>query len=277
MSNTLAKQNIQSLHGLIKQQEKGIQSIAASHVNPKRLAKLVLACVSKTPALAQCTPTSVMRALMQCAELGLEPGSATGEAYLVPYKTECQLIPGYRGLISLAFRSGQIKSISAVTVHQGDTFEYERGLEPKLRHVPSMEVDKSNSNMTHAYCVIQLMSGGVVYDVMTTKEINAIRGRSKASNSGPWVSDYLEMAKKTVVRRTIKYAPMSVEMARTLAIDDHVTGLVQSDGIDAYDVEFDDLDPETGEIIEKPESGGKAAEIAGKIGAGDPPKDGLGI
>ncbi len=259
MSNTLAQQNIKTLDGLIKVRSKAISAVAASHMKPERLTKLVLGSVSRTPALAKCSPESVFRSLMQAAELGLEPGSATGEAYLVPFGTECTLIPGYRGLISLAFRSGQVKSVTAKCVMAGDLFEYEEGLNPILRHVPSLEVEQDKEGMTHAYCVIQLTSGGVIYDVMTKKAIDKIRARSKASSSGPWVTDYLEMAKKTVVRRTLKYAPMSVEMARALAVDDHANGVVDND---AYNIEWggDDLDPETGEITPAASKSDKLAE-----------------
>lgn len=261
MSNTLAQQNITTLADLIKRRSKSISAVAASHMKPERLTKLVLGSVTRTPALAKCNPESVFRSLMQAAELGLEPGSATGEAYLVPFGQECTLIPGYRGLISLAFRSGQVKSVTAKCVMAGDLFEYEEGLNPILRHVPSLEVEQDKEGMTHAYCVIQLTGGGVIYDVMTAKAINKIRSRSKASGSGPWVTDYLEMAKKTVVRRTLKYAPMSVEMARAIAIDNHADGVTDDN---SYSIEWggDDLDPETGEITP---AASKSDKLANKL------------
>lgn len=252
MSTALATQNLKTLGDLIKNRSQAIKNVAAEHIKPERLTKLVIGTVTRTPALQKCTPETVFRSLMQCAELGLEPGSALGEAYLVPFGNECQLIPGYRGLISLAFRSGHIKSITAKTVHEGDLFTYREGLNPVLDHEPAVGVEREAGNMTHAYCVIQLMSGGVIYDVMTKKEVERIRKISKASGSGPWTQHYLEMARKTVVRRTIKYAPMSVQMAKVIALDDHVSGAVPDKGqADAYDVEWNDLpiDEETGEII----------------------------
>jgi len=209
-ANTLAK--------LIGDNKNQLAQIAAKSLDIKRLARIAIMCVNKTPALHKCSPESVLRSVMQAAELGLEPGSALGEAYLVPYGSECTLIPGYRGLITLARRSGEVQSVTAHCVYEGDEFHFKFGLEAQIDHVPA-DTDRSAAKMTHAYCVIKLKDGGLIYDVMTKKEIDAIRARSKAGNSGPWVTDYSEMARKTVVKRTLKYAPMSVEMSRAIALD----------------------------------------------------------
>ncbi len=202
----------------MKDREGAVRAIAAKHIDPHRLTKIAIACVSKTPLLQKCTMDTIFTSVLQSAELGLEPSSALGEAYLVPYKQKCTLIVGYRGLISLAFRSGFIKSIQAREVYEGDAFEFEMGLEPKLRHVPSAE-DRDPNKITHVYCVVHLKDGGIISDVMTKSEIDRIRARSAAGGSGPWSTDYAEMAKKTVTRRALKYAPMSVEMSKALAAD----------------------------------------------------------
>jgi recombination protein RecT len=194
-----------------------LSKVAASSVSPQRLVKVAIACVSKTPKLQDCTMQSILRSVAASAELGLEAGGALGEAYLVPFKQTCQLIVGYRGLISLAFRSGHIASIQAREVYESDTFEFELGLEPKLRHIPGDETDQSK--IKYAYCVVHLKNGGQYFDVMTRKQIDRIRMKSRSGDSGPWVTDYAEMAKKTVTRRTLKYCPMSVEMAKAIAAD----------------------------------------------------------
>jgi recombination protein RecT len=231
------KAGVPAFADYLKKCEGSIAKVAASHMRPERLTKIALACVTRTPKLKECRIDSIVRSVVQSAELGLEPGSALGEAYLVPYKDQCQLIVGYRGLISLAFRSGHVKSISAREVYEGDTFEFELGLEPKLRHVPA-DVDHNPAKITHAYCVVQLKDGGIVSDVMTIQEINRIRSRSKAKDSGPWVSDFAEMAKKTVTRRALKYAPMSVEMSQALALD------AAADTGDYSALEFESIDAE---------------------------------
>lgn len=212
--------NLRDFTTFVKQRQSSIEAVAARHMNPARVTRILIACVSRTPALRNCTMDSIMRAALQAAELGLEPGSATGEAYLVPYGDQCTLIPGYRGLISLARRSGEVSTIMAYTVYQSDKFEFELGLHPKLVHVPDPTAARDADKITYAYCVIKLKDGGELFDVMTRGEVDRIKNRSRASKSGPWVTDYAEMAKKTVTRRTLKYAPMSVEMSRAIAMDE---------------------------------------------------------
>lgn len=265
---TLAK-DTKALTAMLKERMPSLKAVAARHMDPERLFRLVVANVSRTPALRECTIDSIFRSTLQAAELGLEPGSATGEGYLVPYRNnkaqvmECQFIPGYRGLISLAFRSGHVKNVRSHAVFKGDSFEFELGLEPKLRHIPNSEVERdTGAGLTHAYCIVDLKDGGILYDVMTRKEIDRIRGMSKSSDKGPWVDHYVEQARKTVVRRTLKYAPMSVELARAIAVDDHSDGFSE-----AFDVEFSDIDDgpqeETGPT--------KTDKVKGKIS--EPPKE----
>lgn len=207
----------------LKKREGAIAKICASHVSPQRATRVMLACVSRTPALMKCSMCSLAMVMMQSAELGLECGSALGEAYVVPFRNnktgtmEAQFMPGYRGLICLAYRSGSVLSVQSQVVYDGDEFQFEYGLEPTLRHVPTGSVDAKK--ITHAYCVIRLRDADAVYDVMTRQEIDRIRARSASSASGPWVTDYAEMAKKTVTRRALKYVPMSIEMSKAIAAD----------------------------------------------------------
>lgn len=178
--------------------------------------------MNRQPELLNCTPASLFQSLMMAGQLGLEPDGVLGSAYLIPYGTNCTLIPGYRGLIDLARRSGQIKSIEAHLVRQGDKFECAFGLDPQLSHTPAFPGDEAylkNENIIGAYAVAKLVDGGEQFEVMSRAEIDAIRNRSKASKSGPWVTDFGEMARKTVVRRLFKYLPVSVEMASALELD----------------------------------------------------------
>lgn len=236
-SNLANKEKIQSLAEFLKKKLPAIRHVAAKHMNPDRVYRIALACVSRNPTLLQCSEESVFRSVLMACELGLEAGSALGEAYLVPFKQQCQLIPGYRGLIALAFRSGHVSSIYAQVVYQKDEFRFELGLDPQIKHIPSLDDDtKDPKTITHAYCVVRLISGGVLFDVMTKGEINRIRAKSPSGNTGAWVTDYAEMAKKTVTRRCLKYAPMSVEMSKALSVDAAV-----ENGENVIDAEFDSL------------------------------------
>lgn len=167
-----------------------------------RLTRIVMTECRKAPALLKCAPESFYGAVLQCAALGLEPGSALGHCYLLPFgngkdrsgRPNAQLIIGYRGMIDLARRSGQIISLQAWTVHAQDTFNYQLGLEPDIQHVPASTADRGP--VTHVYAVAKLKGGGIQFEVMSRAEIEKVRSTSKAGNSGPWSSHWDEMAKK---------------------------------------------------------------------------------
>jgi recombination protein RecT len=243
-----------NLKKYVEQNMGALQQVAARNLTPERISRILVASVSKTPALQKCSVLSIYRSALQAAELGLEPGGALGHAYLVPFKDQCTLIVGYRGLIELAYRSGQISSVRANVVYQGDRFEYEEGLTPKLLHVPQFDAPRDKAKITFAYCIVKLKDGGTVYDVMTRGEVDAIRNRSRSGNSGPWVTDYAEMVKKTVARRCLKYAPMSVEMQKAFATDadDHEGyGNVGSEVFDAQIVEDESAPSETDKLMDR--------------------------
>lgn len=236
-------------------------------MTPERLVRVVTTECRKTPALLNCNPESFLGAVLQCAQLGLEPGGALGHCYLLPFgngkakdgRPNAQLIIGYRGMIDLARRSGQIVSICAYTVHEKDHFEWRLGLDPDIQHVPSPEADRGK--MTYVYAVAKLKGGGVQFEVMSRAEVEKVRKQSKAGSSGPWVTHFDEMAKKTVIRRLFKYLPVSIEAARAVDIDeraDRGEAVTPQDFIDAtYEDLGTEVPPEevtvdgtTGEIVE---------------------------
>lgn len=214
----LAKKNIATVATMLEQNRSTIAQALPRHLTPDRLMRVAISELRTNEKLAECHPASLVSSIVKASQLGLEVSSALGHAYLVPYKTEATLIIGYRGLITLARRSGEIQSLTARVVHEKDHFELEYGLHERLRHIPSTEDEPGP--ITHVYAVAHLKDGGVQYEVMTKAEVDAIRKRSKAGGAGPWVTDYQEMARKTVVRRLFKYLPVSVELADALAVDD---------------------------------------------------------
>ena len=208
----------------------------------ERLTRIVMTECRKTPALLNCNPESFYGAVLQCAQLGLEPGSALGHCYLLPFgngkakdgRPNCQLIIGYRGMIDLARRSGQIVSINAYCVHEADEFEYELGLHPDIHHRPSPLAE--SGPVTYVYAVAVLKGGGVQFEVMSRAEIEAVRAQSKAGKSGPWVTHWEEMARKTVIRKLFKYLPVSIEAVRAVEVDeksDRGEAVTENDFIDA--------------------------------------------
>jgi recombination protein RecT len=197
--------------------QKEMVKVLPKNLSPERMARIALTEYRKNKKLQECAPASFMGALMKCSELGLEPASSLGHAYLVPYGTECQLIVGYRGFMHLARKSGKIKNMYARVVREGDFFNYEYGLHEDLTHRPKAD---SKAKMTHVYAVAVLTDGTTQFDVMSAEEVNKIKARSKSGKSGPWVSDYEEMAKKTVIRRLCKYLPLSYELEAATGLDE---------------------------------------------------------
>lgn len=206
-----------------------IQSVMPKHMSSERLYQLALSAINTTPGLAQCDAASLMSCVMKCSALGLEPSAVDGlgRAYILPYNSKtgkhAQMILGYKGMIDLARRSGQVKDISARAVYEGDEFQYGFGLEETLRHVPSGKPREKGEKPTHVYMVCHFMDGGHYIDVMSLAEVEAVRARSKAGSNGPWVTDYEAMAKKTVIRRAFPYLPVSIQ-AQSAAASDETSG-----------------------------------------------------
>lgn len=181
------------------------------------------------PQLAECSVPSVLGYFMQAAACGLEPASMLGQCYPVPFNNkktgqkEAQFICGYRGMLSIARRSGEIASVVAEIVHEKDEFSLEYGLEPKLTHKPYIEGDPGK--MIGAYVVVRFKGEGVepLIKFMSKDEIEKHKKRSRASSYGPWVTDYDEMAKKTVFRSVFKWLPISIEQIQATTTDGGVS------------------------------------------------------
>lgn len=252
-SNSPAK----TIYDLIESQKAQIARALPRHMTADRLARITLTTIRTNPLLMQCSPQSLLGAVMVCAQLGLEPGPL-GHAYLVPYRNsktgsyEAQLIIGYRGFIDLARRSGNIVSIVAREVCEGDVFEFEYGLEERLVHKPAL----SGRGKAYAYyAVAKYKDGGHTILVMSREDVEKHRMRSRAKDSGPWQTDYDEMAKKTVIRALSKYLPMSIEFARAVAQDESVHTEISEDMVDTTPVmeaEYTVTDDGTGAASAEP-------------------------
>jgi len=178
-----------------------------------RFMRIVLAAITKVPALAQCSQTSILMAVAQAAELGLEPNGALGQAAIIPYAGVATFQVMYRGVITLAYRSGQLKTITAHEVCEKDRFDYQYGLNANLVHIPA-EGDRGKVTKYYAYYLLK--DGGFDFAVMTHEDVDKhAKQYSKAYKNGgdtPWKSNFDAMAKKTVLLKVLKYAPLSVEL-----------------------------------------------------------------
>jgi len=213
-----------------------IEMAIPKHLDPDRMLRIAMTAISTNPRLAQCSPESFLGALMSATQLGLEPNTPTGQAYLIPYRNnkkgcyECQYQTGYKGLLDLAYRSKEFKTIYAKSVDEADEFSYSFGLNPDLIHKPA---SKKTGKAIAFYAVYQTVNGGYNFEVMTRDEIIA-HGKqySKSYSSGPWQSNFDEMAKKTVLKKLLKTAPMSTDLRNAHSIDEGVIR-VNTSNIDA--------------------------------------------
>lgn len=264
----------QSLKDWVQVMLPQISRALPSVITPERFTRIVLTALSSTPQLSQCTRDSFLGGMMLAAQLGLEPNTPLGQAYLIPYRNnkkdvvECQFQIGYKGLVDLAYRSGEVASVQAHCVYANDEFDYELGLEPVLKHKPAVS---GRGDMIAVYAVFKLKNGGYGFEVMSVDDINAhMRKYSKAAAKGssPWQTNFEEMAKKTVLKRVLKLAPLRSEFARGVSADGGVMDVdfdaetpevIQAD-YEVGDTEISDandeglkdtdfeIDPETGEV-----------------------------
>ncbi len=221
--------NKDNLNGLLKKQDfmESLQSVCTKYLTPDRVMKLGLLAASRQPKLWQCTVASFLQAVIRGAELGLEFGGSTGHGFLVPYRNgylsrqagrdiyEAQFIPGYRGFIELAYRSGNVAFIDAQLVYEGDEFEYSyeygMGKSPFIHHKPQMMGKRGL--LRCAYSVILLKGSDVPkIDYMTAADLEMIRDCSKSKDDGPWKTFAGEMQKKSIIRRSIKWIPTTAEL-----------------------------------------------------------------
>lgn len=190
------------------------------HLTPERFVRVALTAITRTPKLADCDQASFFQALFSLSQYGLEPDGR--RAHLIPFEnrkrgvTEVQLIIDYKGLAELVMRSGLVSNLHADVVCENDDFEYDKGF--ITRHRIDFRADRGKPYAV--YCVCRFKDGTEKCDVMTLAEVEKIRQRSKANDSGPWVTDFNEMAKKTVFRRLSKWLPLSAEIRAAAEIDD---------------------------------------------------------
>lgn len=254
VTTTTEKKTMQSY---IKTMEGEIKKALPSVITPERFTRMVLSALSTTPKLGACTPKSFLGAMMSAAQLGLEPNTPLGQAYLIPYKNkgvdEVQFQIGYKGLIDLAYRSGEVSLVQAHIVYENDVFECEFGLEPKLIHKPA---DKDRGNPIKVYAMFKTKNEGYGFEVMSMDDVRRHAEKySKAYNYGssPWQTNFEEMAKKTVLKKVLKYAPLKSDFVRGIVQDETIKTEISEDMYEVkndiiYDAEFNEIDIETGEV-----------------------------
>nr|DAY20524.1 MAG TPA: RecT protein [Caudoviricetes sp.] len=252
-TTAVAEKKQKTIFDVIQAGAKQFATALPKHINSDRFVRIAITTIRQNPKLAQCNQESLLGALMVSAQLGLEPG-VLGQCYLIPYGRECQFQIGYKGMIELLRRSGQLKDIYAYSVYENDEFEMTYGLDRDLKHKPNLQ---NKGNFIGCYCVAVLKDDARAFEYMTKDEIEAHGKKfSKTYGNGPWKTDFEAMAHKTVVKKMLKWLPLSVEFLemankdeKTFKVADEKTGeteevIVLDDGMV--------VNGETGEIIEEP-------------------------
>ena len=248
-----------------------IAKVLPTHCTPERMIRVALTAITKTPKLATCTKESFFECLLNLSQWGLEPDGR--RAHLIPYGNKCTLVVDYKGYVELAYRSGMAKNIHAAVVYEGDVFTYTRG--KVVDHTPwafrkDADRPQEKGDVYAAYSIVEMQGGAEHHEVMEKAEVETIRTRSKAGNNGPWVTDWNEMAKKTVFRRASKWIPMSAEIRDAFERDDDALppiaprgSLTRAPGIDLGDLaKGDALD---GDIDQTPAEQFAACETSAAV------------
>lgn len=279
-----------SIVSLLERNKGELARAAGKHLSADRVVRLAVTALRSNPELLKCDPVSIVKSVMQATQLGLEVDGVLGRAYLVPYKSrkqiagqwadhhECQLIVGYRGMIELALRSGMVETVEGYAVYEGDEFEYELGLNRKLRHVPGDDPGRESADkLTHAYAIVRFRNGGVLFSVMTRAALKRAReaspgaffkdhktGKLSPKEKSPWHAHFEAMCIKTVIRRVFKFSPAATEMlSQQLAREDSAESRALGEIIDVVpnappmeeaplgeETALEGVDPLTGEVLD---------------------------
>ena len=247
----------QTLQDYVQRMSSQIALALPANLTPERFQRIVLTAISSNPKLQECTPTSFLGAMMTAAQLGVEPNTPLGQGYLIPRKSkkgdqfinEATFQLGYKGMIDLAYRSGNISNIGAYTVYKNDEFHVQFGLNPDIAHVPAMT---GRGDPIAFYAYYKTKDGGFGFDVMSVDDVRQhakqFSEAVKRGWSSPWDTNFEEMAKKTVLKKVLKYAPLSTEVASKIGMDETVHDTV-SCNMTEEPIAYTEVDAETGEII----------------------------
>ena len=258
----VAEKKPKTIFDVIQAGAKQFSTALPKHINSDRFVRIAITTIRQNPKLAQCSQESLLGALMVSAQLGLEPGTL-GQCYLIPFENkrmgtvECQFQIGYKGLIELLRRSGQLSDIYSYTVYENDDFNIEYGLSRTLTHKPNFD---ERGEIKGFYAVAILKDGTKAFEYMTKEEIvkHEEKYRKGSYKNDVWNKNFEEMAQKTVVKKLLKWLPVSVEFLDMINKDEKSFKTVNEKSTDLKDVEVienngDIINAETGEFIEETE------------------------
>lgn len=274
-AGSVARQTMKMVD-FIKAYEGAIKQALPSVITPERFLRMATTALSTTPKLQKCTPGSFIGALLLAAQLGLEPNTPLEQAYLIPYSNkkkrtlpdgstkwetvdDVQFQIGYKGMIDLAYRSGEVELVQAQVVYSNDKFECEYGLNPKLSHIPA---DNDRGEPIKVYALFKTKSGGYGFEVMSMEDVRKHAqkySQSYSSSYSPWTKNFEEMAKKTVLKKVLKYAPVKSDFVRGVVQDESIKTEISDDMFSVpneavYDADYQEVTPNDTEGTNTPVS-----------------------
>jgi recombination protein RecT len=257
---------VNNIRSVLMKNADAIFAALPKHITADRMLRLAVTSIRRNPALLDCTRDSLFGAICDASTLGLEIDGTLGHAYLVPFKHQCTLIPGYKGLLKLVHNTGTVKDITCEVVYACDKFEYRLGDDARIEHIPACDrEDREDQPIRFVYLVVRLLSGGMQRRVWSKSRIDR-HGRKysqaykKGKPDSAWVTDWESMAKKTLIREMVNRGllPVSVELARMMAREEEIDRYTASQDDGSLTIE-NDLDSLTDRVQSKAIEG-KTAE-----------------
>jgi len=243
---SLQKKPVENFPNLLNRFKNEIAKALPKHLNADRMARIALTSFRKNPDLGRCDPRSVFAAVLMASQLGWEVGVG-GSAYLIPYKGECQLVPGWLGLVDLVHRSGRA-AVWTGAVYEGDEFEYALGDNPRITHRPS---PVPSDKLTYVYAVGRMTGASwPIIEVWPVGKVIQHRDRYNQQGQKHYSYKYFEMyARKVALLQVLKYMPKSAELGQAIELDhaagSHTQDLSVKDAIDlTYAAEVEDTPEE---------------------------------
>lgn len=231
-----------------------MMAVLPKHLTSERMIAMAATEITRNPAIAGCSTASLVGAVLQASILGFEPVAALGYCYFVPYGKDVQFQIGYKGMLALARNCKGVKTVYAEVVRESDKFVYTLGLHRDLIHEPSGDL---NSPITHVYAVAEFENGGNQFIVLSKAEVERLRKRSPMQANGPkgaWATDYDAMAKAKALKQLAKYLPLSINDRANIATDGATLkpDNFEDGRVKTEDIEYSEVDPSTGEVLEQP-------------------------
>lgn len=236
------------------------------HVDPARFVRVVMTAVQMTPALLDADRRTLFASAMRASQMGLLPDGREGA--IVTFKNQAQFMPMVAGVMKMVRNSGEISTWSVQAVYENDTFDFCLGDEEHITHKPALS---NRGKMIAVYSIVTMKDGEKSREVMSVEDVNAIRARSRSGNSGPWQSDFAEMAKKTVVRRHSKRLPMSTDLDDALRADDELFMPEKAEELAPATA------PAAAPEVEKPRRASRLQKVAEQAPASTPAHDDDGV